>query len=623
MDHDTTHGHAPDGDAPSAKDGDAPTVGRVWVERPRLDAVAACGRRVVVVVGHPTADGERWSHRIEDRTPGRPPRVLTPPGHDCTAPVLLRDGCLLVRSDGGSPQGPHQVVEVAPTGALCIRTDADGGVLAFAAGRTRVVALERVRPSRPWAAEVVVAGSLPPRHWRDWLTEDPVQLVVYDRRSGVRRPLGPPAGPELSDCTLALSPDGSRLVTTPVRVGEDGVREHGLEVRSLPGGAVVAAVWGPPCSDHSHPVFSPDGRRLAFVRHTRGSDRHGRRQLHVLDLDTGAEAAVAPSWPHWFLPQAWALRIGIVGHAVVAGEVGVFSVSPGDPTPQRLDAGGASWAGVVVADQLWGLVSQLHHRPRLQRVDTPAPPSVAASWHTKTPCPALFWPSDRQGARPLILLVHGGPVSAWTDAFHPRQPAAFFHAAGAHVLLPNPVGSTGYGDAHVDAVWHDWDRCTDQLVALLHQARARPDVSALVVVGGSFGGWASLRLATREDVPALDAVVAHAAIFDHHTMLAGCDEPAAFAWHLGRGGPALHRADPSRHLSGWRVPTLLLHGAQDFNVPVEQALAARNALAARSVPHRLVVFPSEGHHILAPRHAARWWDELARFLSTHVPTWAT
>ena len=589
---------------------------RAWLDRAWTVGVTARGRRVLAVVRRPSSDGARWLHRVVDCTPGRPEVALTPESSDCRDPVILSDGSVVMSTDGGEPGGPTRLAERAPTGAWRMWTDGPGEVVSFAAAENTVVALVRHRATdTDWSADVAVAVRGPARHWREWFNEDTLQLVLLDRRSGVWRDICDGQGHGLSQCSLAVSPDGRWLAFTPARVAEDGVLQRGLAVRRIPRCQRVPTVWGPDNSDHAHPVFSPDGRTLAFVRHTRHASRHGRRQLMVLDLETGEEQAVAASFGHWLQPVAWTEAGGIVCLATVAEQVGAFAVRPGHSLPVRLDTGTWSWDAIAVGDRIWGVGSRLSQPPAVHAIAAAGPPSVARPWPVSPPCPTLFWPADPPGPRPLVLMVHGGPVSAWTDSWHARQAAAFFHDRGFHVLLPNPVGSTGHGDAHVDAIWHDWDACTAQLVSLLHQAADHPDVADLFVFGGSFGGWAANRLATRPDVPPLAGVVTHAGIFDHHAMLGACDEPDAFSWHLGPTSEHLHRADPARHVSRWAAPTLILHGARDYNVPVGQALALHHALEQRDVPHRLVVFPTEGHHILTPRHKARWWDEVARFVA--------
>ena len=589
---------------------------RAWLVRDRVVGVVARGRRVCALVARASDDGRRYRHQVVECTPGRPERVLTPAEVDCVDPVLLSDGSVVVRTDGGEPGGPMQVAERAPTGDWRTWTDAPGGVVAFAAAESTVVVLERVAATdAPWGVEVVVAESGPARFWRDWFTEDAFQIVMHDRRSGTRRPLGARSALEMSQCALVLSPDGRTLVHTPARIAEDGVLQRGLEVWALPGRCDSCTIWGPPNTDHSHPVFSPDGQSLAFVRHTRRANAHGRRQLMVRHLESGEETVIAPGWPHWLEPVAWTDAHGIVCLAVVDCQKGAFAVRPGDAAPRRIDTATWSWDGLSVGDQVWGVGSRLQERPQVRPVDHTGPASVVQPWHVEPSCPTLFWPADTDdGPRPLVVMVHGGPVSAWTDSWHPRQAAAFFHNLGCHVLLPNPPGSIGHGDAHVEAIWHAWDYCTEALITLLHQASERADIGRIVLFGGSFGGWAVNRLATRPDCPPVAGIVTHAGIFDHHAMLGACDEPAAFRWHLGPTPDHIHRAEPALHIGDWTARTLILHGALDYNVPVGQAVAQHHALERRGVPHRLVVFPDEGHHILEPRNKLRWWHEVGTFV---------
>lgn len=590
---------------------------RAWVDREQVVDVAVHGARVWAVVARPDDQGARFRHQLVECTPGAAAEPLTPLEYDCTHPTFLDDGTLVVCSDGGVPGGPRQVSTRTPAGDWHTWTTAPGGVEALAAAGAAVVALERTpQTEAPWCASAVAVSSGPARHWNRWYTEDAWQLVHLDRHTGARRVLAACTDRTLSQCALAISPDGSRVVHTPVQVASDGILQRGLVVHTLRDGAIEHTVWGPSCDDHSAPVFSPDGRWLAFVRQVRAPDAHGRRQLYVLELESGAVHPVAPNFPGWLVPCAWTASAGIVCRCIVDGCEGVYAVHPHEAAPRRLDSGGWSWSSVGAGKQIFGVASRLDHRPRVLPIEAAGPPSVVRPWPVPAPCPLLYWPAEGSEPAPLVLMVHGGPVSAWTDSWHPRQAAAFFHALGCHVLMPNPVGSTGHGDAHVEAIWHDWDACTRQLQVLLTQAEAQPAVSQLVVFGGSFGGWAVNRLATVHDARSLAGIITHAGIFDHAVMVAECDEPAAFVWHLGAGAEALHRSDPARSVARWTTPTLILHGAKDFNVPVAQALALHHALERHHVPHRLVVFPDEGHHVLTPRAIARWWSEIAAFIAS-------
>ncbi len=592
---------------------------RAWVDREQAVDLVVRGDRVWALVARPAEDGSRMRHQVVECTPGHAASEPTPPNQDCTNPVILADGTLLVLTDGGNLGGVRQVASRTLSGGWRTWTSAPGGVERFAAAGAALVVLEKHgADDRPWRAPVVAVSAGPARHWNRWHTEEEWRLVAIDRHTGDRRVLEQHADLRWSQCALALSPDGGTLACTPLRVAQDGILQRGLSLRILRGDPLNATYWGPPNADHTHPVFSPDGRQVAVVQHVRSANAHGRRQLCVVDVETGSFHPVAPDWSGWLTPCAWTATAGIVCRCIVGGRESVFAVQPHAEVPRQLDGNEWSWLAVAADDVVYGLASTLHNRPRILPVTAPGFPSITCSWSASTPCPVLYWPIAGPGRRPLVMMVHGGPVSAWTDSWHPRQPAAFFHSLGFHVLMPNPVGSTGQGDAHVNAIWHDWDACTRQLQALLRQALERPEVSEVVLFGGSFGGWAVNRLATAIDTPEVAGVITHAGIFDHAVMWADCDEPAAFVWHLGAGVEALHRADPARSVAHWTAPALILHGARDFNVPVGQAMALHHALERQGVPHRLVVFPEEGHHISSPRAIVRWWSEIASFLHTLV-----
>jgi dipeptidyl aminopeptidase/acylaminoacyl peptidase len=231
--------------------------------------------------------------------------------------------------------------------------------------------------------------------------------------------------------------------------------------------------------------------------------------------------------------------------------------------------------------------------------------------------PPGFDPSARY---PLILLVHGGPQGAWTDEFHYRWNAQLFASRGAAVLMPNPRGSTGFGQALTDAISGDWGGPVHEetLAALDHVIARFPwlDGTRVAMAGASFGGWLVNSMLGRTD--RFRAAVTHDGIFVSEAMAYTTDElwfeevEQAGLPHTNR---APHRAhSPHLGVERFRTPTLVVHGEQDFRCPVSEGLGMFTALQVMGVPSRLLTFPDEGHWVLQPANAQVWWHEVLGWL---------
>jgi dipeptidyl aminopeptidase/acylaminoacyl peptidase len=230
--------------------------------------------------------------------------------------------------------------------------------------------------------------------------------------------------------------------------------------------------------------------------------------------------------------------------------------------------------------------------------------------------PASFDPAQRY---PLLVLVHGGPQGAWTDGWTYRWNAEVFAAAGFVVLLPNPRGSTGWGQAFTDDINGDWGgkayedvlRGTDWAEALPFVAKGRT-----VAAGASYGGYLINWIAGHTD--RFRALVTHSGVFDLVSMYGSTEELWFPEWELGgpywKSPQSYERWSPRAFVSAFRTPTLVVHGERDYRVPLEQGLAMFTALRRQGVPARLVTFPDENHWILKPANSVRWYEEVLGWL---------
>jgi dipeptidyl aminopeptidase/acylaminoacyl peptidase len=223
----------------------------------------------------------------------------------------------------------------------------------------------------------------------------------------------------------------------------------------------------------------------------------------------------------------------------------------------------------------------------------------------------------RAAKAPLVLLVHGGPSSSFSaDYFWFNAWAQLLVARGYAVLLANPRGSTGYGEAFVKANRGDWGGGDyKDLMAVLDAAIARGgvDPERLGIGGWSYGGemtaWAIGH--TRR----FKAAVVGAGVYDQAAEFETEDGPATDEWHFG--APWEHpevfaRNSPSTFIRDAKTPTLIVHGAADRNNPVGQAQGLYRALKHLGVEAELVVYPGEPH---LPRAAKNQRDIMERMLA--------
>jgi len=214
------------------------------------------------------------------------------------------------------------------------------------------------------------------------------------------------------------------------------------------------------------------------------------------------------------------------------------------------------------------------------------------------------------GPFPLITLVHGGPYSRFADAFgHWWEPRQLLAAGGYAVFLPNPRGSSGHGHEFAVTVagavgTDEWTDILSGIDLLIADGIADPD--RLGIGGWSHGGFMAAWAVGQTG--RFRAAFMGAGISDWG-MQVGVGELGTQEAGLGGGcgweGPGPHRHDelsPISYASKIRTPVLILHGENDTNVPVGQAVYFQRALARFGVDHQLVIYPREGHGISERNH---------------------
>ncbi len=491
------------------------------------------------------------------------------------------------------------------------------------------------------------------RHWDRW--EDGKRSHVYavDPETGESRHLtpGPYDTPPLGlggFQDYALSPDGSELafvrntdVPTAVGTGNDVwlVSTDGGEPRLLTDSD----------GNDNAPQYSPDGRWIAYLAQERPGFEADRTVLMLYDRRSGERRALTADFDRSVNSYEWApdsrtiwfnaqdevhvrvYRVAVTGRR--AGEITPVTDGAYDGGFALIPRGAAS-DGLVVArqeahmptelfalDERGRVRAQLTHTNRELLGDLALQP-IEPFWFTGAEGDRvqgfLVKPPDFDPDRswPVLFLVHGGPQGAWSDNFHYRWNYNMFAAPGYVVVAINPRGSTGYGQEFTDEITMDWGgRVFTDLMAGLDHALATYgflDEDRMATAGASYGGYMMNWFQGHTD--RFRTIVNHDGLFDLRSMYFATEELWFPEWEFGgppwEGSEAYDRWNPAAYIDEWDTPMLIIHGAQDFRVPLEQGLAAFTALRRRDVPARLLVFPDEGHFVLRPSNAIVWWNTI-------------
>jgi dipeptidyl aminopeptidase/acylaminoacyl peptidase len=406
-----------------------------------------------------------------------------------------------------------------------------------------------------------------------------VHLLDVDDAKGRPRQVGSAGGVA---GTVVLDADGEHLLV----VGHPGdpVGHQHLQRVPLAGGEAVSltahldrnVMPGAAAYPGGRPQRDGDGRLLFCIR-----DR-GCTHLWAID-DTSA-------------PEARPLLAGedrVVSGLSVVGTTAVVALttatSYGEIVALDLTTGTESVLtdhGASVAD-----VELFRHE---SRTFTISDGTEVQGWLLRDP--------ERQGPRPLLLDVHGGPHNAWNGAADEMH---FYHqelvSRGWAVLLVNPRGSDGYGEAFFDGVNGAWgvadaDDFLEPLDDLVAEGVADPD--RLAVTGYSYGGFMTAWLTGHDQ--RFKAGVAGGIVSDMVSMYGTADDGVCLsAYELGGAPwdePERYAAmSPLTTVTDVTTPTLVLHGLADLTCPVGQAQQWHSALRSRGVPTELVLYPDASH----------------------------
>jgi dipeptidyl aminopeptidase/acylaminoacyl peptidase len=371
-------------------------------------------------------------------------------------------------------------------------------------------------------------------------------------------------------------------------------------------------------------------RHILFV-----SGEHGESQIYEVNLDGGNLRHFSKVEGEWsgvrlLTPSRSPLIVGNLMRVdrpseVVLGDL--TKMDPGSHTFTIQTKGGPSSRDITPATYLPQKVTDINSKLLSELDLAPLQPFwFEASDKTKVQGflikPPAFDPAKKY---PVKFLIHGGPQGAWGDSWSYRWNAELLAANGYVVIMINPRGSTGYGQAFVDGVNGDWGGkpFTDLMLGLDYAEKTYPfiDKNRECALGASYGGYMANWILGHTN--RFKCIVTHDGMFDPESAYGSTEELWFNEWEFkspnSNGGKPwdyygwpdsvnpFRKWSPALSAKNFKTPTLVIHSQLDYRLDVSEGYQLFTTLQRLKVPSKMLYFPDEGHWILKPQNSELWY----------------
>ena len=472
----------------------------------------------------------------------------------------------------------------------------------------------------------------------------------------------------------AFSPDGQELCYTsnhdkveatstnndlwivPVNTSNVGTAASAVQPRNI--------TADNPASD-STPLYSPDGKYIAYRAQNRPRYESDRFRLMLYDRKTGQKKNLTEEFDRWVGNFAWSAsstriffgtenegKSTVTSVLITSGEilqaplltantVDDFVVTPNGQdllfTNNSIAEPVAIYSSLLCpngGDNPCG-----HHPPppskRLTKLNDSVLSQIFMSplesfWFTGAlgdkvqgflVKPPNFDPKKKY---PVKFLIHGGPQGAWGDDWSYRWNPELFAANGYVVIMINFHGSTGYGQKFIDAINGDWGGAPfeDLMKGLDYAEQHYPfiDKDRECALGASYGGYAVNWILGHTN--RFKCLVSHDGMFNTESAWGTTEELWFNEWEF-KGPPYTNRElyrkwSPHLSATNFKTPTLVIHGQRDYRLDVSEGFQLFTTLQRLGVPSKMLYFPDEGHWVLKPQNSRLWYKTVNHWVDQWV-----
>jgi dipeptidyl aminopeptidase/acylaminoacyl peptidase len=596
-------------------------------------------------------------------------RQLTSHPDSDNQPVWAPDGRSLffLSSRGGSSQvwrlpidgGEPQQVTKLPLDVNAFALSRDGAKLAVALEvfpdcATLECNTQREEAKAKNKSSGRVYDKLFVRHWDTWKDGRRSHLFVVPVAGGTPvdvmkgmdadAPTKPFGGPE----EFTFTPDGKGVVFTARDVGRQEAWSTDLDlfVASVDGQGQPRKLTASNRATDTSPVFSPDGKTLAYLAMERPGYEADRLRVILRSWPEGKERVLTEKWDRSADGLAWSTDSKtLYTSAYNEGQHPAFAIDVASGQVRQLIQQGYASDVQPAGDRIVYNFDTLKapadlvsinldgsDARQLTRVNQEALASIRfgdyepftfAGWNGERVFGYVVKPVDFDPKKkyPVALLIHGGPQGSYSNHFHYRWNPQAFAGRGYAVVAIDFHGSTGYGQAFTDSIRDDWGgKPLEDLQKGLAAAISRyPFMHSerVCALGASYGGYMINWIAGNWP-DRFKCLVNHDGILDERMAYFDTEELWFPEWEH-KGTPwdnpeAYEKHNPVAHVAKWKTPMLVIQGGKDYRVVETQAIGTFNALQRRGIPSKFLYFPDENHWVLKPANSVLWHDTVLSWL---------
>ena len=606
-------------------------------------------------------------------------RALTDNTSTNTAPQWLDNQTIAFMSNRS---GAMQAWSMGVDGSnLTQVTDIEGGIEGFGIAGDHAFYVQRVKVAPLKGSDkygdmdkskVRVYDDLMVRHWDYWDDGSYLHIFAADYANGkivngkdiigADKAYDAPLAPYFDTAEIRLSPDGSQLAyTCKPLTGVDYALSTDSDIflydfateatRNLSKEAAATGVDKFVGYD-KYPVFSPNGKKIAFRSQRRPGNEADQQRLWVYDLETNECTYITRGQDYCVTEVAWDGDEAIyfvlpwrgthqVAHIDLAGNMKHITKGNHDINNFTF-AGGkivANMNTISKAVELYDVNLESGELTQLTDVnreiyDNIKFGEVQERWITTTDgkkmltwviLPPNFDPTKKY---PTLLYCQGGPQSTVSQFWSYRWNFQLMAAEGYVVVAPNRRGCPSFGQEWTDQISGDYSgQNIKDYLAAIDEVSKEPwvDVDHRGCVGASYGGYSTYYLAGVHE-NRFKAFIAHCGIFNFESMY-GHTEELFFVtndyggayWESDNATAMRSYANsPHKKVANWNAPIMIITGEKDYRIPYSQSLEAFTAARVQGLDARLVSFENEAHQVFQPQNSVVWNREFFDWLNTYL-----